>query len=142
MALVVPDLGEVELLRRMLRPETGDADTLKLKLYKNNYTPVKASVLANFTECDFDGYAAADLDPANWDGPTSTAGVAVTVNSAGATTWYATSGSQNAYGYYVTNHDGSVVLWAERFPSAPLTISTTIPALVVPVMQLHSESQP
>lgn len=141
MPLVVPDLGEVELLRLMLKTALAVDEPLSLRLYANDYAPNRQSVLANFTAASFDGYAPITLARAGWSAPATVGGIAQSTHGAAPAQWIAASGSQTCYGYYVTDAAGAVVYWAERFP-APLTVTTAVPILVVPVMRLRSESQP
>jgi hypothetical protein len=116
MALLVPDVGDVEMLTRVLnKGATGD---VKLHLYTNNYTPVAGSTVANFTECAAAGYAAITLAGASWAISTS---AGTTTASYAAQTFNLTA-SAVIYGYFVTNAAGTIVLWAELFTSAPFNI--------------------
>lgn len=142
MAAVFPDEGELVLLRRMLTPDAGDADMLHLHLFKNNFDPLKDSVLADFTEADFAGYAAADIDPANWLAPSTVAGRAQTSYNPAPVVFTVSSGSQNVYGYYLTDNADSVVLMCERFGNAPQNLTPSVPGLVVLIVQLRSENEP
>lgn len=141
MPIVVPDLGERVLLRRMLTPESADSDPLYLRLYSNDYTPHRESLLADLTEATFSGYAPVALDPADWSAPVTTGGVAQTVHGPGVYSWVASSGTQDVYGYYVTDETDSYLLWAERYPS-PVAVSATVPAVVFSLMRLRSIFQP
>jgi hypothetical protein len=44
MALVIADVGEIELLDKMLKDALSVDETYTLKLYQNNYTPLASSV--------------------------------------------------------------------------------------------------
>ena len=116
MALLVPDVGEVLLLSYALNKVAPTE--VQLKIYTNDYTPVEGSVVANFTEATAEGYAAIELAGASWTIATA-AGVTTATYAQQTETF--TAASTN-YGYYITNHDGSQVLWAERFSDAPHTI--------------------
>jgi len=115
-ALLVPDVGEVLLLSYALNKVA--ATDVKIKLFTNDYTPVEGSVVADFTEATAAGYAAIALTGASWTITTTTG---VTTATYAQQTFTFTAASTN-YGYYVTNNDGSQVLWAERFSDAPHTI--------------------
>lgn len=116
MALLVPDIGEVELLSRMLnKVATGD---VKLHLFSNNYTPVEGSALANFTECNASGYAAKTLSGASWTVATN----AGTTEASYAEQTFTFTAAQTVYGYYVTDSGSTKVLWAELFTGAPFNI--------------------
>jgi hypothetical protein len=74
-------------------------------LYKNNFTPTAASVLADFTEATFTGYAAVQVNSKFAsvykviDGEYQTDSSAFTFNCTGGS-------SQDAYGWYLTFYDG------------------------------------
>lgn len=94
--------------------------TAKLRLYKNNVTPTNATVLADLTEADFSGYAAQTLV---WGASSITAHIA---EAAAATLSFTiSSGTQNIYGWYVTNSAGTRLLSVERDPSAPVAMDAS-----------------
>jgi hypothetical protein len=116
MALLVPDAGEVELLKRMLNfSATGD---VVLHLFRNNYTPIESSLVAAFTECTGAGYAAKTLTGSSWSIATA-AGVSTASYAEQTFTFTATD---VVYGYYVTNAAGTIVLWAELLSGSPFNI--------------------
>lgn len=113
MALTVPDVGKVELLKYMLKNST--AQNQILHLYSNDPTISDLTVLGDFTEVAGSGYNPINITGSSW-----------TVNLTNTTASYAEqtfifSGPISAYGYYVTNTDGDL-LWCERFINAPFTI--------------------
>jgi len=116
MALVVPDVGEVLLLKRALNHTAPD--DVKVHLYSNDYTPVEGSVIGSFTESDCAGYAAEELTGASWTVATVTG---VTTATYAQLTFNLTGGKTH-YGYYVTDNAGTGLLWAERFSDAPHVI--------------------
>lgn len=110
MALLVPDVGEVLLLRRALNHAA--ADDVVIHLYTNDHAPDEGDTVANYTEEDDASYAAVTLN--SWSvstsgGTTTAEHPAVTFTFAAATT---------VYGYYVTDNAGTTLLWAEEFGSA------------------------
>lgn len=117
MALKVPDASERAILATLV---TAWGATLDVKLFKNDYQPVDGSVVGNFTEADFSGYAAVDMaggavDPANDAGGRAVATwneVSFTHNGGGV--------NNSIYGYYVVDGGGNL-LWAERFSVAPIS---------------------
>lgn len=116
MALLVPDVGEVEMLKRILNfSATGD---VRIHLYSNNYTPVEGSTVANFTECSAAGYAAITLAGASWSIATTTG----TSEASYAQQTFTFTATQVVYGYYVTNSANTIVLWAELFTGGPFNI--------------------
>ena len=118
MALNCPNVGAQEILSRALnKTATGD---LKLKLYSNDITPGETDTVSTYTETDFTGYAAIDLPGTgatitNADPSEASWAAKVFTSSAG-------SQNKNCYGYYVTNSAGTVLMWSERFTSAPFNI--------------------
>lgn len=141
MPLVVTDLGEVEVLRWMLKTVPGNGDPLHLHLYKNDYTPDRSSLLGAFVEADFGSYSPADMARSGWQNPVSVNGVAYAFHGTDLVTWTSSGASQMVYGYYVTGNDDAVALWAERF-GTPITVTSVVPVQVWPYMRLHSEFEP
>jgi len=117
MALLVPDVGEVLLLSYALNKITP-GDSVKLKLFTNDYTPVEGSVVGDFTEAVAAGYAAIDLAKADWTVETDGG---VTTAAQPQKTFTLTAASED-YGYYITDIAGTGLLWAERFTDAPHSI--------------------
>jgi hypothetical protein len=120
MALLVPNEGEIELLKRMLNFTGSAVPNVVLRLYTNNISPAEGDVVASYTQSTGTGYTHIVLTGSSW-----------TVNSPAGTTTaeYAqqtftyTGAEANIYGYYVTNtHPGTIVLWAERFTDGPYSI--------------------
>jgi hypothetical protein len=113
MALVVPNVSEVEFLSRALKNENAT-----LRLYTNDYTPVKGSVIGSFTEAAVSGYAAKTLASGSWS--ISTSG---TISYAEQE--FLPLATMSGYGYYVVNAAGTIPMWAERFTGAPYSIPST-----------------
>lgn len=119
MALVVPNVGEVLLLTRML------ADDVVVHLFTDSdVDPDDDTVLADFTEATAEGYESVTLIGTGGVGSEWT----IETNLEGVTTAeYAeieftfTEASTN-YGYFVTDSAGTGLLWAEKFTDAPHTL--------------------
>ena len=111
MALLVPDVGEVELLARALNKNTPD--DVELHLYKTDVTPAEGDVVGDYTECDAAGYASVTLTGASWTVSTA----AGTTTGSYAQQTFTFTAAQDVYGYYCTNAAGTVLLWAEKFSS-------------------------
>jgi len=90
--------------------------TFHVHLFKNDYTPVDATVIGDLVEADFTGYARQDFDPVDFAAPTWTPHVAQILLSVFLT--FTASGAlstpQTTYGYYVQDEDGELV-WVERW---------------------------
>lgn len=95
----------------------------QLCLFKNNYSPVDATVLGDLTEADFDGYAritlstwsAAALDGSN-KASSAIASQTFTMSAPAAT-------PNTIYGIYVLTAGGAL-LYAERNPAGGITMNT------------------
>jgi len=112
MALVVPDLGEIELLTKLLI-NTADTEDYILRLYKNNYTPIAATVIGSFTEADFTNYAEKTIARSDWAAPSTVSNKAE--SSVTTQSWTCGATTNTIYGYYVVGATSGVCLWAEKF---------------------------
>lgn len=137
MPLVVPDVGEVELLDKMLKDALTVDESYTLKLYSNNYTPVQGSTAASFTESTFTSYAAKTLTRAGWTAATTVSNKASASYAQQSWTCGTTGGT--VYGYYVIGTTSTVVLWAELFPVARVLAVNDVLNLT-PVFTLNSEN--
>lgn len=117
MALLVPDVGEVELLSRMLN-KNAPADVV-LRLYTNNRTPAEADTVASYTESTGTGYSAITLTGASWTVATA---AGTTTGEYAQQTFTYTGAEANIYGYYVTDATPTDLLWAEIFSDGPYSI--------------------
>jgi len=108
----------------------GDT-TLDLHLFKNDLTPNGQTVVGDFEEADFDGYAAESVDKDEWvvsydaDGGTSLVNNILATFAAGTL-----AGSQTIFGWYLTR-TGGVLLCSSRFQD-PLVVG--VDGQVVPVI--------
>lgn len=124
MALVVPNVGEVELLDKMLKDALGVDENYTLKLYKTDVTPAESDTAVSYTEADFTNYAAKTLTRANW-GAASTAG-GTTSSSYAQQSWTCGASGNTIYGYYVIGATSTVLLWAEKFAVARVLADTDV----------------
>lgn len=126
MSLKLVDAG---ISNRLTQLQTNwNATPLKLHLYSNNQTPTTSSVIGDFTECTFAGYAAQNLT--TWTAPSVAAHVASMTAAALTFTRSTTGALQNIYGYYVTT-SGGTLLWAEIFSDAPRVVTNAGDSLTV-----------
>jgi len=117
MALLVPDVGEVELLSRMLN--LNSPDDVVLHLYTNDKTPAEGDVLGDYTESTATGYAAETLTGSSWSVSTTSG---TTTGEYPQVTFTYEAAEPDIYGYYVTNNAEDTLLWAERFSDGPYAI--------------------
>lgn len=119
MALLVPDVGEVELLKRLLYANAG-SENGTLRLYKTNVTPAESDTAASYTVADFTGYSDKTLTStqsgATWTVPATSTGT--TSSTYGTTLTWSPTTSQTVYGYYVVGATSTVLWWAELFASS------------------------
>lgn len=114
MPLKIPDAALAAILN--FKTTAFNTMGIRLHLFTNNYTPVAGSVLANFTEATFVGYASAIVGA--WAAPSTSGGRAS--SQPPVITFTAPGGGlpQTVYGYYVTDAASTIVYWAERDPAA------------------------
>ena len=117
MALLVPDVGEAEMLGRILNNTTPD--DLVLRLYTNDLTPGESNVIGDYTEAAGNGYSAITLSGASWT-ITTTAGS--TEGTYAQQDFVFIGGPVTVYGYHVTNNAGTILMYAERFIDGPYNI--------------------
>lgn len=118
MAGVFSDEGAADALNAVVTAPSMNAS--KLRLFKNNLVPDNTKVLADFTEADFAGYAPISLS--GFSVPSVAAHVAS--SSPAPATFTITAGSQNVYGWYVTNSAGTKLLFSQRDPAAPVALDS------------------
>lgn len=106
-------------MQRMLN-EMAPVMAVSLHLFSNDYLATRNSVLGDFVECDFSGYA--DQAPA-WD-PAIQNGVE-DVALAPALTFTAGAGitPQSVYGYFVLDDNGDLG-WGETFEGGPTVMAS------------------
>jgi hypothetical protein len=138
MPLVVPDVGELYMLDRIRAALNAPVITF-LRLYQNNYTPVQGSVLADFTEATFSGYAQLAVTDFGAAATVSNkakiicAAAKVFSHSGGAT-------SNTIYGYHVVYLGAPTILYAERFAS-PIVMAVSGDVIsITPALTLNSEN--
>lgn len=117
MPILVPNIGEVRLLRYIIG-DTTPSQGLVLHLYSNNKAPAETDTESNYTAPTALGYAPSTLSPSSWSvGTDGSSGTSSALYNNGITFTFGTAAStQNVYGYYVTDTSNNL-LWAENFPN-------------------------
>jgi len=129
--LVVPQSGAAVLLEKGL---DGLTATVDLHLYQNDMAPSPSSVLGDFTEADYDGYAEETITPGTWAvflqgiSQAVAVGPGIVFSPTGATT------PNVVYGYYVTDNTNTRLLWAERFAEPKVMNGVTTGFTLVPAI--------
>lgn len=118
MPLVTPNVGELELLDKMLKDALSTNEAYILKLYQNNYTPDDSSAPGSFTEATFTNYAAVTLTRALWNSAVTVSNKAETSYGSAPQSWTCGASGNTIYGYYVVGATSAVVLWAELFATS------------------------
>jgi hypothetical protein len=117
MALTVPNEGEQKILEALVNKTAPE--TLVLRLFTNNYTPVEASTGASFTEATGSGYSSVSLTGASWAAATAGDPSYTTYPEV---TFTFTGALGNVYGYYITQTTSGKVMWAEVFTGGPFNV--------------------
>lgn len=131
MALLCPDAGERELLRKALKVD----EDMSLRLY-TAVSPAlgEGTVIGHMTEATFTSYAAKTLTRANWSTPATNAGV--TSSTYAQQSWTNTGASpQTILGYYIVGVTSGILLWVEAF-AASRTLNQDDQLLLTPAMEL------
>ena len=114
----VPDTGCRALLD-LLSAAWGSS--LLVHLFRADHTPAASDVVASYTEANFEGYVAQAATA--WSAAVTIGGV--TFAFAEELEFLKGIGGvgNDVYGYFVTDAGGTVLLWAERDPNAPVDMS-------------------
>lgn len=111
--MIVPDDGDKLALSRLLGVAGVD---VVARLFQNDFTPDRYSVLGDFTEADFTDYT--PLSPGGWTSPAvDGTGVAYVVSPALVWSVVTPTVGNTIYGIYFTVNFGGVdrIIAAERF---------------------------
>jgi hypothetical protein len=111
MSFTTTDSGEIQLLKYMLN--YAPADNARVHLYTNNITPAGSDTISNFTESVASGYGSISLTGTLW----TLATLSGTSCATYARQTFSFTTSESVQGYYITNNNSSVLIWAEKFPA-------------------------
>ncbi len=104
------------------------------RLFVNNVTPNFSQVIGSYVEAAFAGYAPVAGNTLVWPAATSVSHIAQ--STAAAILFNNSSGGpQTVFGVYVTNPAGTRLYYAERDPSAPISIPVGVPYSYTPKQQ-------
>jgi hypothetical protein len=126
MSLVVPNTANILMLQYIVNIIGQDGGTAPsggdrmLRLFTNNLTPGKSTVLGDVVEAEpSTGYTSHLMPGGDW---TTTSSGGVNMASYNEHTFSFTNGI-TVYGYYVTTIEGTPkLLWIERFTTAPYVL--------------------
>jgi hypothetical protein len=139
MPLVVPNLGELELLDKMLSDALSVDENYILKLYTNNYTPDQNSGANSFVEATFTGYAAKTLTRTNWNTAVIVSNKAESSYGTAPQSWTCTGTGQTIFGYWIIGATSGTALWAELFSVSRVLANGDVLNLT-PKFTLNSEN--
>ena len=114
---VAPNEGRVVLVNNLLAG--GTLEAWSLRLFKNNYTPLVTSVLADFTEADFTGYSAKTLTRSQtgstWGAASITSDISQSEYGTDQSFTYTGATSQSVYGWYIVGATSGKVIIAHKW---------------------------
>lgn len=142
MPLAVPDAGELALLELLVKTALAAPDDWWLRLYVDDIDIEAATVIADVTEPTVPGYAAVELLRSLWNAPATIAGRGVVTWGTGPVWFTLTSGSEDIYGWYVTNAANDTLLFGSRLSSPPWVMTPANPLPLTPTMRLTTEFPP
>jgi len=129
---IYPDDGLLEFLDRAI------VGGFLYHLFTNDITPSRGTIIDDFDEADYSGYAAVGVAAAAF----TLEGIAAHIGSkiAAPISFTNTSGGDYAvYGYYVTNADDDTLLMAARFDDAPVTQEAGESWVIIPTISDYSQ---
>lgn len=117
MAIVAAKNGKLQALKYLIG-DLATTEELRIRLFKNNYTPLETSVTGDFTEAAFSGYASVLLS--DW---TITEDISpYATHSQVLFNCTATGSAESIYGYYIVRAGTNDLIAAKRFEGAPYNI--------------------
>lgn len=134
------NIGELELLDKMLKDALSSDENYILKLFTNNVTPDANFAVGSFVQATFTGYAAKTLTRTNWNAAITASGKAESSYGSAPQSWTCGTVGQTIYGYWIDNGQGSpTLLWAEKFSVARVLADGDVLNLT-PKFTLNSEN--
>lgn len=110
--LLVPDVGEVQLLKFALGVDASEDQTLDL--FVSNTTPAEGDTAGTYTIATGGGYAAKTLTKTSWSVATASGTTTASYAEQTYTFTGALTTNPDIYGYRVKSASGGILLWAER----------------------------
>ena len=136
MAWQIPDVGEVEWLKRALYANSG-SENLTQKLYSNNHVYAESDTASDYTVATFTGYSSKTLTSSQsgstWAVPTTATGTTSSAYGT-ASVWTPTS-SQTVYGQILVGATSTTLLAVDAF-AAGLPLANGATLTITPVLAL------
>jgi len=131
--IVTPYIGAMALLD-FLTDELGTW----IHLYTNDLTPYAGTVLTDFVEASFPGYAPVQVK--TWSVAMLQDGRAVTVSDPRTWTLPSAIPAVEVFGYFVTQGKSGALLWVERRTAGPIIMQNAgDQATVIPRLTLRGD---
>jgi len=127
MLMVIPNEGKAAFLSIIFDPPA--VEDFVVELYQNNYTPVDASVIGDFTVATFTGSGPVTITSADWGAPVIVSDVGEITLTAPPTWTHGGGAAQTVYGWVMYGHDTLNVYAAQRFDVARNMTSGSIESL-------------
>lgn len=135
--MFIPNEAEKQILDLVAQGINGNSSLMKL--FKNDFTPNNSTVLGDFTEADFSGYASVSQE----FGAAYTSGLyAEIAATTDAVFTHNGGGTPNTiYGFYLVDVTDNKLLCADRLAS-PITLSALDEYLQISMrLSLHEEGE-
>lgn len=114
MSFIVPLVGSMALINKMLIAALYTDEGYTLKLFQNNASINAYTATSDLQEANFSGYEPVLLTRAQWKAPVLVGTKAVCLYE-NEITWTAGAISNTIYGYYVVESGSGVLLWCYKF---------------------------
>jgi len=137
MSVVMQSGGIIDFCSAAVRDVSRADAYFEVRLFKSDTTPTRTSLLTDFTEADYAGYARQTLLRSAWGIPALAGSEAKSIYGTQPLQFGATSGTQKIYGYLVVRKSDAVLLWADRFKTS-FTVSATAKLLFKPAITQRS----
>jgi hypothetical protein len=135
--VVWPDASCENFLNDFITDRLNASGKYYFRLYTNNVTVSTSTVLGDFTEATFTGYAAVQGSAVSWSAAALTGHVAF--SNAGNMTFTNSSGSPvTVYGIFVTDSGKTKLYFVEADPNAPISIPAGGQYIYTPNQQFKS----
>ena len=118
--IVVPDQGQLELASYCLCANPSPGFLYLVDLFQNQYTPDQSTTFANFTLCDFMGYAQVSFPRSKMVAPITIGHQAQVAYLANPVSWNNNGPQQAVWGFLVRSNVTGNVLWCQAYNSVQL----------------------
>lgn len=98
--------------------------TWKFHIFTNNVTPGFSDTVPTYTEDATAGYAAVDMSPASWTLSNPSGTIVKAQYPQIAETYTATNSATPAYGIFITDSTGTILIGAGLFSDGPYTLGS------------------